>query len=99
LVKDMTVKFEKLDKFKGNDFRCWQKNMHFLLTALKVAYVLSTPMPEFVEDEPLEQTRKRCEWENDDYICRGHILNDMSNADAVVVGLQQEVLQLPRQST
>nr|GFA89712.1 hypothetical protein [Tanacetum cinerariifolium] len=34
--------------------------MHFLLTTLKVVYVLSTPMPEFAEDEMLEQTRKRC---------------------------------------
>ncbi|GJY89570.1 zinc finger, CCHC-type containing protein [Tanacetum coccineum] len=75
-VKDMTAKFEKLDKFEGNDFRHWQKKMHFLLTTLKVVYVLSTPMPEFVEDEPLEQTRKQCKWENDDYICRGHILNE-----------------------
>ncbi|GJT23246.1 zinc finger, CCHC-type containing protein [Tanacetum coccineum] len=54
--------------------------MHFLLTTLKVVYVLSAFMPEFVEDETLEQTRKRCKWENDDYICRGHILNGMSDA-------------------
>ncbi|GJR47598.1 zinc finger, CCHC-type containing protein [Tanacetum coccineum] len=74
-VKDMTAKFGKLDKFEGNDFRRWQKKMHFLLTTLKVVYVFSTPMLEFLEDETLEQTRKRCKWENDDYICRGHILN------------------------
>ncbi|GKA08482.1 zinc finger, CCHC-type containing protein [Tanacetum coccineum] len=79
-VKDMTKKFGKLDKFEGSDFRRWQKKMHFLLTTLKVAYVLSTPRPEFVEEETLEQTRKRCKWDNDDYICRGHILNGMSDA-------------------
>ncbi|GKB11333.1 zinc finger, CCHC-type containing protein [Tanacetum coccineum] len=79
-VKDMTTKFVKLDKFEGSDFRRWQKKMHFLLTTLKVAYVLSTPRPEFIEDETLEQTRKRCKWDNDDYICRGHILNGMSDA-------------------
>ncbi|GJY43742.1 hypothetical protein Tco_0431955 [Tanacetum coccineum] len=62
-VKDMTAKFGKLDKFEGNDFKRWQKKMHFLLTTLKVVYVLSTPMPEFVKDETLEQTRKRCKWE------------------------------------
>ncbi|GJW42718.1 hypothetical protein Tco_0071517 [Tanacetum coccineum] len=39
-VKDMTTKFRKLDKFEGSDFRRWQKKMHFLLTTLKVAYVL-----------------------------------------------------------
>ncbi|GKA51090.1 hypothetical protein Tco_0744286 [Tanacetum coccineum] len=54
--------------------------MHFLLTTLKVVNVLSTPMPEFVEDEPLEQTRRRYKWNNDDYICRGHILNGMYEA-------------------
>ncbi|GJS61647.1 hypothetical protein Tco_0656431 [Tanacetum coccineum] len=56
-VKDMTAKFGKLDKFEGNDFKRWQKKMHFLLTTLKVVYVLSTPMPEFVEDEPVETRR------------------------------------------
>ncbi|GKD65788.1 hypothetical protein Tco_1307896, partial [Tanacetum coccineum] len=78
-VKDMT-KFRKLDKFEGSDFRHWPKKMHFLLTSLKVAYVLSTPRPEFVEEETLKQTRKRCKWDNDNYICRGHILNGMSDA-------------------
>src|SRR5581483_10604223 len=78
-VKDMTSKFSKLEKFQGVDFRRWQKKMHFLLTTLKVVYVLSTPMPEIVEDETLEMTRRRSKWENDDYICRGHILNGMSD--------------------
>ncbi|GJV37098.1 hypothetical protein Tco_1409575 [Tanacetum coccineum] len=51
IVKDMTAKFEKLDKFEGNNFRPWQKKIHFLLTTLKFIYVLSSLMPEFVEDE------------------------------------------------
>ncbi|XP_052622725.1 uncharacterized protein LOC128128009 [Lactuca sativa] len=82
-VKDMTSKFDKLNKFEGQDFRRWQKKMHFLLTTLKAVYVLSTPMPvlpESVEDEPLEETRRRSKWENNDYICRGHILNGMSDS-------------------
>nr|GEX85887.1 zinc finger, CCHC-type [Tanacetum cinerariifolium] len=54
--------------------------MHFLLTALNVVYVLSTPMPKFMEDETSDQTRRRCTWENDDCICRGHILIGMSDA-------------------
>ncbi|GKE03111.1 hypothetical protein Tco_1391094, partial [Tanacetum coccineum] len=45
-VKDMKTNFGKLDKFEGHDFRRWQKKMHFLLTTLKVVYVLTTPMPE-----------------------------------------------------
>ncbi|GJS58360.1 hypothetical protein Tco_0653144 [Tanacetum coccineum] len=53
-VKDMTAKFRKLDKFEEYDFRRWQKKLHFLLTTLKVVYVLSTPLPEFMDDETLE---------------------------------------------
>ncbi|GJW74063.1 zinc finger, CCHC-type containing protein [Tanacetum coccineum] len=77
-VKEMTMNFEKLDKFEGNDFRRWHKKMHFLLTTLKVVYVLTTPMPELLEDDTVEEIRRREKWENDDYICRGHILNGMS---------------------
>ncbi|XP_074337415.1 uncharacterized protein LOC141674603 [Apium graveolens] len=33
-----------------------------------------------IEEETVEQTRRRCKWENDDYICRGHILNGMSDS-------------------
>ncbi|KAH9607438.1 hypothetical protein KSS87_021396, partial [Heliosperma pusillum] len=41
--------------------------MHFLLTTLKVVYVLSTLMPEVIGDETLaEIQRKRNKWENDD---------------------------------
>ncbi|GJZ85711.1 retrotransposon protein, putative, ty3-gypsy subclass, partial [Tanacetum coccineum] len=49
--------------------------MHFLLTTLKVVNVLTTPMPKLLEDATVEATRIRAKWENDDYICRGHILN------------------------
>ena len=79
-MKEGAKCFAKLDKFAGQDFRRWQKKMHFMLTNLKVVYVMSTPMPEAVEIETLEQTRRRMKWENDDYICRGHILNGMSDS-------------------
>ncbi|GKB08265.1 zinc finger, CCHC-type containing protein [Tanacetum coccineum] len=79
-MKDMTTNFGKLDKFKGHDFRRWQKKMNFLLTTLKVVYVLTTPMPELVEDATVEAIKIRAKWENDDYICRGHILNGMSDS-------------------
>nr|GEY11515.1 hypothetical protein [Tanacetum cinerariifolium] len=79
-VKDMTSKFDKLVKFERQDFRRWPKKMYFLLTTLKVVYVLSTPCLVWSENETLETTRKRMKWENDDYICRGHILNGMSDS-------------------
>ncbi|GJU92348.1 zinc finger, CCHC-type containing protein [Tanacetum coccineum] len=79
-VKDMTTNFGKLDKLEGHDFRRWQKKIHFLLTTLKVVYVLTTPMPELLEDATVETIRIRAKWKNDDYICRGHILNGMSDS-------------------
>ncbi|GJS18624.1 zinc finger, CCHC-type containing protein [Tanacetum coccineum] len=54
--------------------------MHFLLTMLKMVYVLTTPMPELVEDATVEAIKIREKWENNDYICRGHILNGMSDS-------------------
>ncbi|GKA43936.1 zinc finger, CCHC-type containing protein [Tanacetum coccineum] len=80
MVKDMKMNFGKLDKFEGHDFRRWQKKMHFLLKTLKVVYVLTTPMLELVEDATVEAIRIRAKWENDDYICSGHILNEDSSS-------------------
>ncbi|CAM8996966.1 unnamed protein product [Rhodiola kirilowii] len=54
--------------------------MHFLLTSLKVVHVLSTPIPVVSDNAPTEVIRKRSKWENDDYICCGHILNGMSDS-------------------
>ncbi|GJT62681.1 zinc finger, CCHC-type containing protein [Tanacetum coccineum] len=54
--------------------------MYFLLKTLKVVYVLTTPMPKLVEYATMEAIRIRANWENDDYICRGHILNGMSDS-------------------
>nr|GEW45888.1 putative zinc finger, CCHC-type [Tanacetum cinerariifolium] len=54
--------------------------MHFLLTTLKMVYVLTTPMPELVKDAIVEAIRIGAKWEYDDYICRGHILNGMSDS-------------------
>nr|KAJ0201762.1 hypothetical protein LSAT_V11C600301900 [Lactuca sativa] len=92
-VKDMTSKFDKLNKFEGQDFRRWLKKMHFLLTTMKVVCVLSTPfpvLPESVEDEPFEATRRRSKWENDDYVCRGHILNEELTLTQLVSHLRIE---------
>nr|GFB52156.1 zinc finger, CCHC-type [Tanacetum cinerariifolium] len=40
-----------------------------------VVYVLTTLMPELLEDDTLKAIRYRAKWENNDYICKGHILN------------------------
>ena len=73
-IKELTSNFSKLDKFVGVDFRRWKKKMMILLTDSNMAYVISTPKPEEVENKTLEQTRRRSKWENDDFICRGIFL-------------------------
>ncbi|XP_016200311.1 uncharacterized protein LOC107641330 [Arachis ipaensis] len=54
--------------------------MYFLLTTLKVAYVLTIPRPPEVEREAIVKTRAKQKWDNDDYICTGHILNGIADA-------------------
>ncbi|GJZ23912.1 hypothetical protein Tco_0561371 [Tanacetum coccineum] len=50
--------------------------MHFLLSSMSVVYVLTTPMPEDGGENPtVEQVRRRAKRDNDDYVCRGLILN------------------------
>ncbi|GLU19483.1 hypothetical protein SLE2022_357320 [Rubroshorea leprosula] len=54
--------------------------MHILLTTLNIVYVLTDARPEENENKTLQDTRKRKKWENDDYVCRGCILNGMSDS-------------------
>nr|GEX00807.1 zinc finger, CCHC-type [Tanacetum cinerariifolium] len=80
-MKHMASNFAKLDMFEGVDFRRWQKKIHFLLSSMSVVYVLTTPMPVDGGDNlTVEQVRKRAKWDNDDYVCRGLILNGMSDS-------------------
>nr|GEV92685.1 zinc finger, CCHC-type [Tanacetum cinerariifolium] len=59
-MKHMALSFSKLEKFKGVDFRRWQKKMHFMLSSMSVVYVLTTPMLEDRSENPtVEQVRKR----------------------------------------
>ncbi|KAJ0105899.1 hypothetical protein Patl1_17857 [Pistacia atlantica] len=78
--REMTTDFVKLERFDGGNFIRWQRRIHFLLVPLQVAYVLNTPKPEETENETIVETRKRHKFEHDDEICRGHMLNAMSDA-------------------
>ncbi|GJV33669.1 hypothetical protein Tco_1394069 [Tanacetum coccineum] len=67
-IKHMASSFAKLEKFKGVDFRRWQKKMHFMLSSMSVMYVLTTPMPDDGGENPtVKQVRKRAKWDNNDY--------------------------------
>ncbi|XP_031276270.1 uncharacterized protein LOC116134755 [Pistacia vera] len=78
--REMTTDFVKLERFDGGNFIRCQRRIHFLLVSLQVAYVLNTPKPEEMENETIVETRKRHKFEHDDEICRGHMLNAMSDA-------------------
>ncbi|GJW59677.1 zinc finger, CCHC-type containing protein [Tanacetum coccineum] len=78
-MKHMALNFANLDKLEGVDFRMWQKKMHFMLSNMSVVYVLTTPIPKDGENATIDQIRRRNKWENDDYVCRGLILNAMSD--------------------
>ncbi|GJZ49104.1 hypothetical protein Tco_0603294 [Tanacetum coccineum] len=58
-MKHMALNFANLNKFKGVDFRRWQKKMYFLLSSMSVVYVLTTPILEDGENATMEQIRKR----------------------------------------
>ena len=79
-LRHFTADFVKLERFDGANFGRWQKKMHFLLSSLKVVYVLTTPKPAVNENETMADARTRLKWEQDDYICKGHILNAMSDS-------------------
>ncbi|GKC42181.1 zinc finger, CCHC-type containing protein [Tanacetum coccineum] len=80
-MKHMASNFAKLEKFELVDFKRWKKKIHFLLSSMSVVYVLTTPMLDDGGENPtVEQVRKRAKWDNDDYVCRGLILNGMSDS-------------------
>jgi len=80
--KVMNQDFVKLDRFDGTNFTRWPDKMKFLLTALKIFYVLdpnlnplSEPTPE--DTDAIKVERKK--HEEDELVCRGHILNTLSD--------------------
>lgn len=78
-IQDFVVDFVKLESFEGSNFWHWQNKLYFFLTTINVVYML-TPRLEETEDESLENARAKQKWDQDDYICKGHICYAMSNA-------------------
>ncbi|KAL5712633.1 hypothetical protein ACHQM5_014784 [Ranunculus cassubicifolius] len=72
----------KFDKFDGTNFNRWREKMWFLLTILNVAYVLDPslqPLPEATENDTEKMIADRKKREEDELICRGHILNALAD--------------------
>ncbi|XP_009798691.1 uncharacterized protein [Nicotiana sylvestris] len=74
--------FIKLDRFDGSNFTRWKDKMIFLLTAMKIFYVLDPQLPDVpdptAEDsDEMKATKKKRE--DDELRCQGHILNTLTD--------------------
>ncbi|GAV82165.1 UBN2_2 domain-containing protein [Cephalotus follicularis] len=70
----------KLEKFDGSFFRRWKTTIYFFLSALKLSHVLNEEKPTKKENEIVAEIRTRNKWNEDDFMCKGHILNALSNS-------------------
>lgn len=72
----------QLDRFDRTNYTCWKGKLLFLLTVLKVAYVLDPnlqPLPEPTDADTETIKAERKKREDDELVCREHILNTLSN--------------------
>ena len=81
-IKLMNQDFVRLDRFDGANFTRWKDKLKFMLIALKIYYVLDPDLPPISQpsdkdtNEKMAERKKR---EEDEIICRGHILNLLSD--------------------
>ena len=81
-LKMLNLELVKLDHFDRTNFSRWKDKMKFLLTALKLFYVLDPNLMPFphASDEDIDEIKaQRKKWVEDELICRGHILNTLSD--------------------
>lgn len=72
----------KLDKFDGTNFTRWKDKMRFMLTVLNVLYVLDPelqPLPKPSDEDTDKIIADRKKREEDELICRGHILGTLTD--------------------
>ncbi|XP_039135832.1 uncharacterized protein LOC120273268 [Dioscorea cayenensis subsp. rotundata] len=80
--KVMNQDFMKLDRFDGTNYTRWKDKMMFFLTALKIWYVLDPSLPKVLVATPVESAEakeERVKHQEDELLCRGHILNTLSD--------------------
>ncbi|XP_058211435.1 uncharacterized protein LOC131323598 [Rhododendron vialii] len=81
-IKMMNQDLIKLDQFDGNNFTRWKDKMIFLLTALKLYYILdpnTQPIPDPPESGADKFKEQRLQRAEDALMCRGHILHALSD--------------------
>ena len=82
VLKMLNYELVKLGCFDGTNFSWWKDKMKFLLTALKLFYVLDPnlmPFPPTSDEDTDEIKAQRKKWEEDELICRGHTFNTLSD--------------------
>ena len=72
----------KLKRFDGINFVRWKDKMMFMLTTLKISYILDLNLLEifastFEDNDQLNVKRKK--QDEDELLCRCHILNNLSD--------------------
>ncbi|OIT38297.1 hypothetical protein A4A49_63568, partial [Nicotiana attenuata] len=78
-VVENPKEFIKLDRFDGSNFTRWKDKMIFLLTALKIFYVLDPMLPAMSEPTEEDTKAERKKRQDDELLCRGHILNTLTD--------------------
>ncbi|KAK0599546.1 hypothetical protein LWI29_006218 [Acer saccharum] len=71
-----------LERFDGENFTRWQEKVKFFLTAFHLAHILADDLetiPEEKADDSKELKEKRKKHKEEDYLCRGHILNALGH--------------------
>ena len=77
-IKIMNQDLVRLDRFDGSNFTGWQDKVRFLLMTLNIFYILDPALAPFLdpkEEDKAKIVAKRKKNEEDELICRGHILN------------------------
>lgn len=81
-IKLMNQDLVRLDRFDGTNFTRWQDKLKFLLTTLKIFYILDpelAPLPKPTNGETVAVRAERQKRQEDKPICCGHILNALSD--------------------
>ena len=79
VVKDVKI---QLDRFDGTNYIRWMDKMIFLLTSLKIYYILNpnlSALPELQEDKSATIKTARVKREEDEVLYRGHLLNTLTS--------------------
>ena len=72
----------KLNRFDGTNFTRWQDKLKFLLTALKIFYILDPELESLPElsDKDTDEGKTECKKrQEDELICRRYILEVISD--------------------